>query len=92
MIAGCQQAVIASVDTDGTDGPGGLGIPGTPACLAGGIVDGYTVEEAGAQGVDIAKALREHDVSRVLWWTNCAVTAEQNISLNELTVILIDRE
>ncbi|ASI99065.1 glycerate kinase type-2 family protein [Thermococcus celer] len=55
-IAGLNAAVLA-VDTDGTDGP-------TDA--AGGIVDGETLERLKEEGVDVEKALRNHDSYRAL--------------------------
>ena len=33
-IAGSKKIVFGAVDTDGTDGPGGLKIEGVPECLA----------------------------------------------------------
>lgn len=89
VIKGCDNVVIASVDTDGTDGPGGLNLRGAPKCLSGGIVDGYTADEAERQGIDITTALKEHNVSEALWKLECGISAEQNISLNDLTVILV---
>ncbi len=68
-IAGSTRILIASVDTDGTDGPGAQFFSGEAAlpCLAGGIVDGFTCQEAPEAGVDIADALRRHDTSPALW-------------------------
>jgi len=56
-INGCKDIVIASIGTDGTDGP-------TP--IAGGIVDGHTVERASRKGMDIFENLKTHDSSYVL--------------------------
>jgi glycerate-2-kinase len=56
-IDGAKDIVIASVGTDGTDGP-------TP--VAGGIVDGYTVERADSKGIDIHENLQIHNSSYVL--------------------------
>ena len=56
-IAGSEKIVVGAVDTDGTDGPGGFKFPGAPECLGGAIVDGYTVAEAKAKGVDFWEAL-----------------------------------
>lgn len=89
-ISGCDNVVVASVDTDGTDGPGGFGPAGNAGCLAGGIVDGYTSGEAARKGVDLARGLMEHDTSGVLWETGCGVLMEQGVSLNDLTVVLVD--
>jgi glycerate 2-kinase len=90
-IAGSKNIVIASVDTDGTDGPGfqfsrgGKDIP----CLAGGIVDGRTVEEAKRKGVDIIGALKRHDATPALWKLDSGIVVSPNISLIDLTVALI---
>ena len=90
-IAGFDRIVMASVDTDGTDGPGAQFAEGEASipCLAGGIVDGYTLQEAADAGVDIGDALRRHDASHALWDLGSGVVAEPNISLNDLTVALI---
>ncbi len=89
ILSGCDSIVIASVDTDGTDGPGGLKLEGAPKCLGGGIVDGYTAEEARAKNIDLEKALSSHSTSAPLWMLNNGIVIEQNISLNDLTVILV---
>ena len=56
-IDGSKDVVIASVGTDGTDGP---------TSIAGGIVDGYTVNRAKEKKIDIFENLRRHDSSFVL--------------------------
>ncbi len=84
-IAGSQRIVMASVDTDGTDGPGG----DSTICLAGGIVDGFTAQEADAKGVDLVDSLRRHDTTPALRKLGSGIIAEPNISLNDLTVALI---
>lgn len=93
-IAGSPQIVVGAVDTDGTDGPGtqfcenGDGIP----CLAGGLVDGQTVAEARAAGVDLHEALKRHNTTPALLQLNCGVLASHNISLTDLGVILIAKK
>jgi glycerate 2-kinase len=90
-IAGNKRIVIGAVDSDGTDGPGGqfweagAAIP----CLAGGIVDGETVAEARAAGVDLGEALRRHDTSPALWKLRSGVLATHGVSLLDLRVALI---
>jgi glycerate 2-kinase len=90
-IGGSENIVMASVDTDGTDGPGfqfsheTTDIP----CLAGGIVDGKTTEEAKDRGVDIIGALRHHDTTHTLWKLQSGVVVSPNISVIDLTVALI---
>ncbi len=90
-IAGSDRIIMASVDTDGTDGPGTQFCDEADAipCLAGGIVDGHTVSEAAIAGIDIAAALKQHDSTPALWRLHCGIVAEPNISLNDLTVALV---
>ncbi len=88
-IAGNPRIVIGSADSDGTDGPGGLVLDGAPSCLGGGIVDGYSAGRASELGIDIRAALRTHAASEALWKLDSGMWIEQNISLNDLTVILI---
>jgi len=92
-IAGSPGIVVASVDTDGTDGPGTQFVQGGDPipCLAGGLVDGLTLSEASKAGVDITDALQHHDATPALWRLHCGVLAEPGISLNDLTVALIMR-
>lgn len=88
---GSKRIVIGAVDTDGTDGPGsqlfqsGEVIP----CLAGGIVDGETVNEAKQKGVDIVGELKTHNSTPALWRLDSGVVATPNISLQDLCVTLI---
>lgn len=88
-IAGSKRIVVGAVDTDGTDGPGGLDYPGAPECLAGAIIDGSTMQEAAEQGVDFWNAMKVHGTSEPLWKLNCGVSAEANVSALDLRVILI---
>ncbi len=90
-IAGSQHVVMGGVDTDGTDGPGGrfAADQGDIPCLAGGLVDGYTVAEARAAGVDILSHLRRHDASPALWKLQSGVAVTQNISIGDFDVTLI---
>lgn len=93
-IAGSTRVVVGSVDTDGTDGPGGQFTEDNEEipCLAGGIVDGTTQMEAGAAGIDLEAALKRHDTTAALWRLDSGVIAEPNISLNDLTVALIMKQ
>lgn len=90
-IAGSKNIVVASVDTDGTDGPGaqfarkGFDIP----CLAGGIVDGETVAEAKRAGVDIIEEMKRHNTTPALWKLNSGIVATPNISIIDLTIALV---
>jgi glycerate 2-kinase len=56
-ISGYNKVVIASVDSDGTDGP---------TNIAGGIVDGTTMDRLNAAGFDLTEELRHHNSSPVL--------------------------
>lgn len=90
-ISGSPNIIIGSVDTDGTDGPGPqfagnkIDIP----CLAGGLADGTTFEEANKRGINLVDALKRHDTSPALWGLNSGIVATPNISMNDLTVILV---
>ena len=92
-ISGSQKIVVASVDTDGTDGPGfqyAIDRPkDMPDCLAGGIVDGETMTEIKEAGIDIAGELARHNASPVLWKLKSAVNVTMNISLIDYTVALV---
>jgi glycerate-2-kinase len=88
-LAGTDQIVMGGVDTDGTDGPGGdFGVEGVN-CLAGGIVDGQTVAQAKAAGVDIWAAVTQHNTSQALWKLESGIVATPNIALGDLGVTLI---
>jgi glycerate-2-kinase len=90
-ISGSHNIVMAGVDTDGTDGPGGFSAPdaGPIKCLAGGVVDGETAAQAERIGVDIHTALKTHATSDALWRLNSGIAATQNISLTDLGVTLV---
>ena len=88
-IAGSSRIVAAAVDTDGTDGPGGLSLPGAPACLAGAMVDGFTAAGAKEQGIDLGKALKTHATSEPLWRLHSGIAASQSISVLDLRILLV---
>ena len=93
IIAGNSRIVRAPADTDGTDGPGCPFDPQATALgchiLEGGVVDGMTLEEAKKKHVDLDRALETHGTSSVLWQLDSGIWATQNISLNDLILILI---
>lgn len=93
VIAGSKRTVAVSVDTDGTDGPGGNFDDEAFAkgCnnLSGGVVDGYTAQEAKALGLDLFKAVKTHATSAPLWKMKSGIWATRNISLNDFTMVLI---
>lgn len=88
-IAGSRKIVIGAVDTDGTDGPGGFSFDGAPSCLAGALVDGYTLSEAKKHGLDILSALKTHGTSEPLWKLDCGINATANVSALDLRIILV---
>lgn len=96
LIDGNPRIVIGAADTDGTDGPGGffddeaqrLGV----AALSGGVVDGFTMREAMKKNVDVEEGLKTHATSKVLWDTGCGIWATQNISLQDLVVVLVQKK
>jgi glycerate-2-kinase len=96
LIQNQKRIVIGCVDTDGTDGPGGHFDDEAAAkgitTLSGGIVDGYTFAEAFEKGIDIGAALKNHGTSQPLWKLNCGVWATQNISVQDLIVVLVMSE
>ena len=89
IIAGSERITVGAVDTDATDGPGGLSLDGAPECLAGAIVDGDTVREAKAKNIDLWQALKTHATSAPLWQLGCGVDAEKNVSALDLRIIYI---
>ena len=90
-IEGSKRIVMASVDTDGTDGPGHQfadhdhDVP----VLDGGIVDGYSAGEMESAGFDIERELKNHNTSPILYRTGSGIEATHNISMNDLTVVLV---
>jgi glycerate-2-kinase len=90
-IAGSENIVVGSVDTDGTDGPGTQFINEAAEipCLAGGIVDGQTADQAKRLGIDLIGELKRHNTTAPLVKLNSGVIATPNISLIDLTVALI---
>ena len=90
-ISGSKRIVVGAVDSDGTDGPGTQLRQGSEdiPCLAGGIVDGETVNEAKQVGIDLDKELKRHNTTVALWKLKSGVVATHNISLNDLGVTVI---
>lgn len=88
-----KRCVIAAIDTDGTDGPGGEFHPEAVqrgiTNLAGGMVDGYTYEEAGKKGIDIEKNLQKHNSSRPLWEVGDGLALVQGVCVDDFTCTLV---
>ena len=78
---GSENIVIASVDSDGGDGP---------TAVAGGIVDGMTMKRAQALGMDLTDALRRHDTGTAMEKLDDAIiTGVQPTNVRDLRVIYI---
>ena len=89
-IAGSENVLIASADSDGTDGPGRqFHAVGDIPDLAGAIVDGTTIGRARAAGIDVVAELDNHNTSPALWALDDAILATHNISVNDLMVTLV---
>jgi glycerate-2-kinase len=79
-IAGREDLVVASIDTDGTDGP-------TEA--AGGLVDGWTVDRADAAGFDAEGSRLRHAALELLAATgDLVVTGPTGTNVNDLKLLL----
>jgi glycerate-2-kinase len=80
-IKGSAKIVIASIGTDGTDGP---------TDIAGGIVDGHTLERAGEKGLDIFENLKKHNSSYVLRVLEDAIfTGPTGTNVMDLRIIVV---
>jgi glycerate-2-kinase len=90
-IAGNDRIVMASIDTDGTDGPGRQFVKGYDdvPVLNGAIVDGTTVPRAEAMGVDVFGELRQHNTSPVLHALGDGLIASPSVSMNDISVALV---
>jgi glycerate-2-kinase len=90
-IAGSERIVMASIDTDGTDGPGKQFVTGYDdvPVLNGAIVDGTTVPRAEAMGVDVFGELRRHNTSPVLYALGDGLIASPSVSMNDISVALV---
>lgn len=76
-----QTIVIASADSDGTDGP---------TEIAGGVVDGFTMTRAQQRGIQILEELKQHNSMRVLQrLQDTIVTGAQGTNVQDLRVIYI---
>ena len=91
LIAGSERIAFGSVDTDGTDGPGKQFVQGYDdvPVLTGAIVDGTTVPRAEELGFDVFGELRRHNTSPVLYALDDGVVASPSVSMNDITVALI---
>ncbi|MEM2909855.1 MAG: glycerate kinase [Nitrososphaerota archaeon] len=77
-----KKIVLASMDTDGTDGP---------TDVAGGIVDGYTLDRAEEKGIDVYENLMKHSSSYVLKELgDVIITGPTGTNVADLNVIVVD--
>lgn len=84
-----KRVVVAAMDSDGTDGPGAQ-LHGEHVCMAGGLVDGYTQQEADERGVDIAAELANHNATLPLMKLDSAIhTGNTGACLGDLRVTLV---
>ncbi len=92
-IGNTHQVVMATVDSDGTDGPGHQFVDDADYAkipvLTGGIVDSSTLARAHEQGIDLAAALKRHDTSPALYTLGDAIVAVPGMSMGDLSVTLI---
>jgi glycerate-2-kinase len=91
QIKGSKRIIIGAVDTDGTDGPGTQFVKEYEEmpCLAGGLVDGSTAEEAEKLGIDLFKEIKNHNSTIPLIKLGDGIITTQGISLGDLGVTLI---
>jgi glycerate 2-kinase len=86
-----KRVVVAAMDSDGTDGPGTQHKgTGQVICMAGGMVDGHTLEEAAQRGVDVAAELRNHNSTMALIELDSAIyTGNTGMALGDLRVAVV---
>ena len=81
LIAGSKNIVVASADSDGTDGL---------TDIAGGIVDGYTLERITKAGINLSQELNNHNSSYVLKALSDAIYIEYSgANVRDLRVFYI---
>jgi glycerate 2-kinase len=84
------RVVVAAMDSDGTDGPGTQLAGGENICMAGGIVDGETVAEAEALGINLDAELANHNSTMALIRLKSAIhTGNTGTCLGDLRVALV---
>jgi len=81
-IARSSSIVVASIGTDGTDGP---------TDIAGAVVDGYTLDEAKSAGIDAFHELKRHNSSFVLANVKDAIyTHGTGTNLMDLIILFVN--
>ena len=82
-IAGSKNIVIASADSDGTDGP---------TNVAGGIVDGTTMQRIDEAGFNLDEELRRHNSHAVLKTLDDTIqTGNTGTNVRDLRVVYVGR-
>jgi glycerate-2-kinase len=83
-IAGSEGIVMASLGTDGTDGP---------TDIAGAIIDGQTVDRAQDMGIEISRELKKHNSSHVFRQLGDAIyTGPTGTNVMDLQVIVVTQK
>lgn len=83
-IANMTNVLIASIDTDGSDGP---------TNAAGAVVDGSSALLAASRGMSPEFALKQHDTASILQEIGDDIqTGPTGTNVNDLKVLLVDRE
>jgi len=81
LLEGSEHIVVASIDSDGTDGP---------SDAAGGIVDGFTMARLRRAGIDVLEELRNHNSFHALKALgDNFVTGARGTNVRDLRVIYI---
>jgi glycerate 2-kinase len=87
-----RRIVVAAMDSDGTDGPGTQHLDGyaEPICMAGGVVDGLTMDLAAEIGVDVEAELSAHNSTMALLKLKSAIhTSNTGLALGDLRVAIV---
>ena len=80
-IAGSKRVVIASLGTDGSDGP---------TNIAGAIVDGYTMSQSQIAGLDLFDRLKKHDSANAFRKLGNAIyTNDTETNLMDLMIVYV---
>lgn len=85
-----ERVVVAALDSDGTDGPGTQIVGGEYICMAGGIADRYTMEEAREKKIDVDSELANHNSTIALMNLESAIlTGNTGMAHGDLRVAVI---
>jgi glycerate-2-kinase len=80
-IGGSKKITIASIGTDGSDGP---------TDIAGAIVDGYIVDSAARAGIDLFACFKVHDTSNAFRRLQDAIyTGDTGTNLMDLMIVYV---